>query len=76
MDLNISLSMSLRHDNTLKFKSLVSALAPFTQQVLTEYLVMRHPLSPVLAWVKASLTVITLFSFIAVRRLLCFAWWL
>lgn len=34
----------------LKFKSLVSALAPFTQQVFAEYLVMRHPLSLVLAW--------------------------
>lgn len=37
---------------------------------------MRRPLSPVLAWRKASLTVITLFSFIVVHRLLSFAWWL
>lgn len=51
MDLNISLSSA--HETTLvhdlKFKSLVPALAPFTQQVLIEYPVMRHPLSPVLA---------------------------
>lgn len=71
MDLNISLSLL---DMFLKFKSLVPALAPFTQQVLIEYLVMRHPLSPALAWGKASLTVVTLFSFIAVHRLLCFSW--
>lgn len=61
--------------HVLKFKSLVSALAPFLQQVLIEYLVMRHPLSPALAWGKASLTVIALFSFIAVHRLLGFSRW-
>lgn len=62
--------------HVLEFKSLVSALAPFTQQVLIEYLVMRLPLSPVLAWGKAFLTVIALFSFIGVHRLLHFSWWL
>lgn len=58
--------------HVLIFKSLVPALAHFTQQVLIEYLEMRHPLSPVLA----SLTVITLFPFIAIHLLLCFSWWL
>lgn len=58
--------------HVLIFKSLVLALAHFTQQVLIEYLEMRHPLSPVLA----SLTVITLFPFIAIHLLLCFSWWL
>lgn len=42
-----------RHDKgftaCLKFKTLASALALFTQQVLVEYLVMRHPLYPGLA---------------------------
>lgn len=51
-------------------------MAPLTQQVLIEYLVMRHPLSPVLAKGKSFPTVITLFSFIAVHHLLCFSWWL
>lgn len=58
--------------HVLIFKSLVPALAHFTQQVLIEYLEMRHPLSPVLA----SLTVITLFPFIAIHLLLCVSWWL
>lgn len=58
----------------LQFKSWASALAAFTQQVLIDYLVMRHPLCLHQFWLGG--TVITLFSFIAVHRLLCFSWWL
>lgn len=47
------------------------SLATLTQQVLIECPVVRLPLSPHLAWCKAFLTVMALFSFTAAHSLVC-----
>lgn len=66
------------HTNVNIFVSsfLVPALASRTQQVFSQYLVMRHPLSPALAEEKSSLTASTVISFIAVSCLCQYSHWL